>query len=67
MDKNPKRSPVLHRLAALFGSQAEVARIVGRDKSTVARWTSVPSQHHRRLLEEASARRIPLRHSDLVV
>jgi hypothetical protein len=67
MAQNPKRSPVLDRLVERFGTLAEVGRIVGRDKSTVCRWTSVPAQHHRRLLEEARARRVALKHADLVV
>jgi len=61
-----KPNPILEHLTRVFGSQAEVARIVGLDRSSVHRWSSVPARHHRALLEEARRRRIALRQSDLV-
>jgi hypothetical protein len=65
MTENPQRQVIQH-LARVFGSQAEVARILQINKSSVWRWTSVPARHHRRLLEEARRRRIALKQADLV-
>jgi hypothetical protein len=64
--KKTRTTGVVDRLAHIFGSQAEIARICGIDKSAVVYWNSVPARHHRRLLDEAKARRKRLTHADLV-
>jgi len=57
---------VTHRLAEVFGSQAEVARILDLDKASVSRWQNVPAKHHARLLAEAKRRKLRLTHADLI-
>jgi hypothetical protein len=64
--KRTRTTTVVDRLAHIFGSQAEVARICGVDKSSVVYWNAVPVKHHRRLLDEAKTRRKRLTHADLV-
>ena len=64
MDRKP--NPIVEHLSRAFGSQAEVARVLGLERSSVNRWTSVPARHHRALLEEAKRRRIQLKQADLV-
>lgn len=66
MGKKKRSSHVVTRLAEVFGSQAEVARICGIDKSSVTYWNSVPVKHHRVLLDAARDRRRRLTHADLV-
>jgi DNA invertase Pin-like site-specific DNA recombinase len=61
-----RKTEVVSRLAKAFGSQAEVARLLGIDKSTVTRWANVPAKYHRRLLDEAKRRKVALSHGDLV-
>jgi hypothetical protein len=61
-----RNTSVVEHLARVFGSQAEVGRIVGVDKSTVNRWNHVPAKYHRRLIEEARNRGAALAHADLV-
>lgn len=61
-----RNTEVVEHLARVFGSQSEVARVVGVDKSTVNRWNHVPAKYHRRLLDEARSRGVALNHADLV-
>lgn len=61
-----RKSGVVDRLAQVFGSQAEVARILDVDKSTVNRWVRVPAKYHVTLLDEAKRRKVRLNQLDLV-
>ena len=57
---------IAKKLAEVFGSQSEVARICGVDKSSVTRWKHAPAKHHARLLNEARRRKLALTHKDLI-
>lgn len=62
----PRKTKVVDRLTEVFGSQAEVGRLCGIDKSTVNRWDNVPAKYHRLLLDAARTSRKRLSHADLV-
>lgn len=62
----PRKTKVVDKLMKVFGSQAEIGRICGIDKSTVNRWNNVPAKYHRKLLDAAKKAGQQLAHADLI-